>query len=238
MTMNIKNLDQDEVTKFDELATRWWDKDGEFKPLHQINPLRVGFINDRTPLQGKKILDVGCGGGILAEALSELGAEVTGIDASEQTIGVALSHSKKIESNVSYHQNTIEEFIENNPEERFDAITCLEMLEHVPSPEQIIKSCSNILKKGGDIFFSTINRNPKSYLFAIIGAEYVLKLLPRGTHDYQKFIKPSELAKWIRDSRLIQKETIGLSYNPISNNYWLGKDIQVNYMVHATKEED
>tara|TARA_B000000565_G_scaffold208741_1_gene162109 strand:- start:1074 stop:1784 length:711 start_codon:yes stop_codon:yes gene_type:complete len=234
--MNIKNLDHDEVKKFDDLAAKWWDPDGEFKPLHQINPLRVGFINERANLEGIKVLDVGCGGGILAEALSKLGAQVTGIDASEQTIGVAQNHSNAVGSDVSYYQTTIEEFIANKPEEQFDVITCLEMLEHVPSPGEIIKTCSTILKDDGDIFFSTINRNPRSYLFAIVGAEYILNLLPKGTHDYQKFIKPSELAKWIRDARLSQIETIGLSYNPITDNYWLGKDIQVNYMVHAKKE--
>ena len=234
--MNIKNLDHDEVKKFDDLAAKWWDPDGEFKPLHQINPLRVGFINERANLEGIKVLDVGCGGGILAEALSKLGAQVTGIDASEQTIGVAQNHSNAVGSDVSYYQTTIDEFIANKPEEKFDVITCLEMLEHVPSPGEIIKTCSTILKDDGDIFFSTINRNPRSYLFAIVGAEYILNLLPKGTHDYQKFIKPSDLAKWIRDARLSQIETIGLSYNPITDNYWLGKDIQVNYMVHAKKE--
>ena len=238
MNMNIKNLDHEEVNKFDELAAKWWDMEGEFKPLHQINPLRVGFIKDRSILEGKKILDVGCGGGILAEALSELGANVTGIDASENTIGVAKSHSKSINSNVRFIQNTIEEFIASNPDEKFDVITCLEMLEHVPSPGEIIKNCSDILKKDGDIFFSTINRNPRSYLFAVIGAEYILNLLPKGTHDYEKFIKPSELAKWIREAGLNSEETIGLSYNPITDNYWLGKDIQVNYMVHAKKGKD
>ena len=236
--MNIKNLDHDEVNKFDELAAKWWDMEGEFKPLHQINPLRVGFIKDRSILEGKKILDVGCGGGILAEALSGLGASVTGIDASENTIGVAKSHSKSINSSVRFIQNTIEEFIASNPDEKFDVITCLEMLEHVPSPGEIIKNCSDILKKDGDIFFSTINRNPRSYLFAVIGAEYILNLLPKGTHDYEKFIKPSELAKWIREAGLNSEETIGLSYNPITDNYWLGKDIQVNYMVHAKKGKD
>ena len=234
--MNIKNLDHDEVNKFDELAAKWWDKDGEFRPLHQINPLRVNFIEERSSVEGKKVLDVGCGGGILAEALSELGANVTGIDASENTIGVAKSHSSSIGSDVIYIQNTIEEFISSHPNEKFDVITCLEMLEHVPSPNEIIKSCSNLLKDDGNIFFSTINRNPRSYLFAVIGAEYILNLLPKGTHDYEKFIKPSELAKWIREAGLKSKETIGLSYNPITGNYWLGKDIQVNYMVHAKKE--
>ena len=233
--MNIKNLDHDEVNKFDELAAKWWDKDGEFRPLHQINPLRVNFIEERSSVEGKKVLDVGCGGGILAEALNELGANVTGIDASENTIGVAKSHSRSIGSDVIYIQNTIEEFISSHPNEKFDVITCLEMLEHVPSPNEIIKSCSNLLKDDGNIFFSTINRNPRSYLFAVIGAEYILNLLPKGTHDYEKFIKPSELAKWIREAGLNSKETIGLSYNPITGNYWLGKDIQVNYMVHAKK---
>ena len=234
--MNIENLDHDEVNKFDELAAKWWDREGEFKPLHQINPLRVGFIKERSTLEGKKVLDVGCGGGILAQALGELGAEVTGIDASEKTIGVAKSHSELIKSDVKFFQQTIEEFVSSNPEAKFDVITCLEMLEHVPSPGDIINSCSKILNDNGDIFFSTINRNPKSYLFAVIGAEYVLNLLPKGTHEYEKFIKPSELAKWIRDVGLTTQETIGLSYNPLTDNYWLGKDIQVNYMVHAKRE--
>ena len=221
--MNIKNLDHEEVNKFDELAAKWWDMEGEFKPLHQINPLRVGFIKDRSILEGKKILDVGCGGGILAEALSELGANVTGIDASENTIGVAKSHSKSISSNVRFIQNTIEEFIASNPEEKFDVITCLEMLEHVPSPGEIIKNCSDILKKDGDIFFSTINRNPRSYLFAVIGAEYILNLLPKGTHDYEKFIKPYYVNDFlIIRIKVIQKNTtaklITLEVNIESNN--------------------
>ena len=235
--MNTENLDQEEVNKFDELASKWWDEEGDFKPLHQINPLRVNFIEERSFLKGKKILDVGCGGGILAEAMGQLGGEVTGIDASPNTIGIAKAHSKSVNSGVIYIQKTIEEFITTNPDEKFDVITCLEMLEHVPSPLGVIQSCSSLLNDGGDIFFSTINRNPKSYLFAVIGAEYILNLLPKGTHDYEKFIKPSELAGWIRNSGLTTKETIGLSYNPITNNYWLGKDIQVNYMVHAKKEE-
>ena len=236
--MNTENLDHEEVNKFDELAAKWWDMEGEFRPLHQINPLRVGFIKDRCQLNGMKILDVGCGGGILAEALGSLGANVTGIDASENTIGVAKSHSKTVGSDVKFLQNTVEEFRSSNPNERFDIITCLEMLEHVPSPGNIIKICSEMLNDNGDIFFSTINRNPRSYVFAILGAEYILNLLPKGTHDYEKFIKPSELAKWIREAGLATKETIGLSYNPITGNYWLGKDIQVNYMVHAKKDVD
>ena len=233
--MNIKNLDPEEVKKFNYIAEKWWDLDGEFKPLHQINPLRLNFIKERTELKGKRILDIGCGGGILSEALSKAGADVIGIDASTQTIGVAKSHANSVNSKVTYLESTVEDFILNNDKNSFDVITCLEMLEHVPSPSKIIESCSDLLKDNGDIFFSTINRNPKSYLFAVIGAEYILNLLPKGTHEYSKFIKPSELASWIRNSGLNLKETIGLSYNPITDNYWLGKDIQVNYMVHVTK---
>ena len=189
----------------------------------------------QTELKGKRVLDIGCGGGILSEALSKAGADVIGIDASTQTIGVAKSHANSVNSKVTYLESTVEDFILNNDKNSFDVITCLEMLEHVPSPSKIIESCSDLLKDNGDIFFSTINRNPKSYLFAVIGAEYILNLLPKGTHEYSKFIKPSELASWIRNSGLNLKETIGLSYNPITDNYWLGKDIQVNYMVHVTK---
>lgn len=231
--MNIENLDHDEVNKFDEIASKWWDDSGEFKPLHQINPLRVGFIKDRVELKGKKILDVGCGGGILSEALSELGAEVTGIDASENTIGVAKAHSKTVNSKVNYIQTTIEQFTKNNPNEMFDVITCLEMLEHVPSPGAIIETCSDILKDNGDIFFSTINRNPKSFLFAIIGAEYILNLLPKGTHEYSKFITPAELRDWCLEIKLDVTSIIGMSYNPFLQKYKLGDDTSVNYIVEV-----
>jgi len=234
--MNIKNLDPEEVKKFNDIAEKWWDLEGEFKPLHQINPLRLNFIKKRTSLKGKRVLDIGCGGGILTEALSEAGAEVIGIDASPQTIGVAKSHANLVNSKATYLESTVEDFISKNQNDSFDVITCLEMLEHVPAPNKIIESCCALLKDEGDIFLSTINRNPRSYLFAVIGAEYILNLLPKGTHEYSKFIKPSELAGWIRNSGLSLKETIGLSYNPITDHYWLGKDIQVNYMVHATKE--
>jgi 2-polyprenyl-6-hydroxyphenyl methylase/3-demethylubiquinone-9 3-methyltransferase len=234
--MNIKNLDPEEIKKFNDIAEKWWDLEGEFKPLHQINPLRLNFIKERTSLKGKKVLDIGCGGGILTEALSEAGAEVIGIDASPQTIGVAMSHANSVNSKATYLESTVEDFISKNQSDSFDVITCLEMLEHVPAPDKIIESCCALLKDKGDIFLSTINRNPRSYLFAVIGAEYILNLLPKGTHEYSKFIKPSELAGWIRDSGLTLKETTGLSYNPITDHYWLGKDIQVNYMVHASKE--
>ena len=234
--MKIKNLDPEEVKKFNDIAEKWWDLEGEFKPLHQINPLRLNFIKERTSLRGKRVLDIGCGGGILTEALSEAGAEVIGIDASPQTIGVAKSHANSVNSKATYFESTVEDFILNNQSNSFDVITCLEMLEHVPAPDKIIENCCALLKDKGDIFLSTINRNPRSYLFAVIGAEYILNLLPKGTHEYSKFIKPSELTGWIRDSGLTLKETIGLSYNPITDHYWLGKDIQVNYMVHVTKE--
>ena len=230
-----QNIDKEEVEKFDELAKGWWDPQGDFKSLHQINPLRVNFIKKRTTLVGKQVLDIGCGGGLLAEVLSDLGAIVTAIDASEKTINVAKAHAKKVGSNVNYIKASLEEFSKIEPKAKFDVITCLEMLEHVPDPLQILKNCSDLLNQDGDLFLSTINRNPRSYLFAIIGAEYFLNLLPRGTHDYSKFIKPSELSKWLNESNLNTLETVGLSYNPITDNYWLGKDIAVNYLLHASK---
>lgn len=232
----MENIDQEEVNKFDEIAEKWWDLEGEFKPLHQINPLRVGFINERTTLKGAKVLDIGCGGGILSESLSNLGAEVIGLDASEKTIGVARARSNKVGSNITFLQMSLEEYINSENEKEFDVITCLEMLEHVPDPSKVVQGCKSLLKKDGKVFFSTINRNPKSYLFAILGAEYILNLLPKGTHEFDKFIKPSELSRWIRNSGLKQEEIIGLSYNPLTNHYWLGKDIQVNYMVFASNE--
>jgi len=234
--LTMENIDQEEVNKFDEIAEKWWDLEGEFKPLHQINPLRVGFIHDRTDLKGAKVLDIGCGGGILSESLSNLGAEVIGIDASEKTIGVARARSNKVGNNITFLQMTLEDYINSENTQKFDVITCLELLEHVPEPSQLVKGCKSLLKKDGKIFFSTINRNPKSYLFAILGAEYILNLLPRGTHEFGKFIKPSELSRWLRDSGLNQEEIIGLSYNPLTNHYWLGEDIQVNYMVYASNE--
>ncbi|MEC7910241.1 MAG: bifunctional 2-polyprenyl-6-hydroxyphenol methylase/3-demethylubiquinol 3-O-methyltransferase UbiG [Pseudomonadota bacterium] len=230
-----QNIDKEEVEKFDDLAKSWWDPQGDFKSLHQINPLRINFIKERTTLAGKQVLDIGCGGGLLAEVLSDLGAIVTAIDASEKTINVAKAHAKKVGSNVNYIKASLEEFSKIKPKAKFDVITCLEMLEHVPDPLQILKKCSDLLNQDGDLFLSTINRNPRSYLFAIIGAEYLLNLLPKGTHDYSKFIKPSELSKWLNKSNLNTIEVVGLSYNPITDNYWLGKDIAVNYLLHASK---
>ena len=233
--MNTENLDQEEVNKFDELASKWWDEEGEFKPLHQINPLRVNFIEERSLLKGKKILDVGCGGGILAEAMGQLGGEVTGIDASPNTIGVAKAHSKSVNSGVVYKQKTIEEFITTNPDEKFDVITCLEMLEHVPSPLRVIQSCSSLLNDGGDIFFSTINRNPKSYLFAVIGAEYILKWLPIGTHDWEKFIKPEDLKKILNKNNLKLEKLDGMNFNIIKDEWSISSDTSINYIVKSIK---
>jgi 2-polyprenyl-6-hydroxyphenyl methylase/3-demethylubiquinone-9 3-methyltransferase len=235
--MKTKNLDTEEVKKFNDIAEVWWDLNGDFKPLHQINPLRLNYIQERCSLSGLKVLDVGCGGGILSEAMSNLGAEVIGIDASDKTIGVAQAHGLKVNSNVNYIQTTIEALLEEGLHKNFDVITCLEMLEHVPDPSQIVKLCSGLLKDNGHAFFSTINRNPKSYLFAVIGAEYILNLLPKGTHDYSKFIKPSELASWLRSSNLSLQNTTGLSYNPLTDHYWLSSDVQVNYMMHTLKIE-
>ena len=230
-----QNIDLEEIQRFDDLAETWWDEEGDFKALHQINPLRVNFIKERVDLIGKKVLDVGCGGGIFSESLAALGAEVTAIDASEKTINIAKAHAKQVKSTVRYLNTTTEKILSNKLSTKFDVITCLEMLEHVPDPSQTINEFSSLLSPNGDLIVSTINRNPRSYLFAVIGAEYILSLLPKGTHDYSKFIKPSEISRWIRSSNLVLKETIGLSYNPITDTYWLGKDIAVNYMMYIKK---
>lgn len=226
------NVDPSEIAKFEKLAARWWDPEGDFKPLHDINPLRIDFINTRAPLQGKRVLDVGCGGGILAEAMTALGAQVTAIDAGTAPLAVAVLHSKKNQHDIEYISATAEEHAAKNPD-RYDVITCLEMLEHVPDPASVISACAKMIKPDGDLFFSTINRHPKAWLFAVIGAEYVLRLLPRGTHDYLKFIKPSELARALRQSHLNIKELTGMHYNPLTRRYRLSDGLEVNYLAHA-----
>ncbi|MEM8845401.1 MAG: bifunctional 2-polyprenyl-6-hydroxyphenol methylase/3-demethylubiquinol 3-O-methyltransferase UbiG [Pseudomonadota bacterium] len=228
------NFDQEELEKFESLAYRWWDKDSEFKPLHDINPLRLNFIDERVSLTGKRVLDIGCGGGILSESMAQRGAAVKGIDLGKAPLSVARIHSKESNLDVDYEMISAEDIAAREPES-YDVVTCLEMLEHVPQPQSIINACSHLVKRNGDVFFSTINRNPKSYLFAIIGAEYVLNLLPKGTHDYKKLIRPSELESWARHSNLNTQELIGMSYNPITKKYWLGKDVSVNYLMHTQR---
>lgn len=231
--MTQQNVDQDEVNKFASLASRWWDKNSEFKPLHDINPLRLNYIKEKLggSLQGKKILDVGCGGGILAESLANEGANVTGIDMAEAGLEVAKLHLLESGLDIDYQKIPAEELAKTRKDE-FDIVTCLEMLEHVPDPSSIIRACAELVKPGGDVFFSTINRNPKSYLFAIIGAEYILKLLPQGTHDWDKFILPSEMEEWARDAGLSLQAIIGMTYNPFTKKYKLESDVSVNYLTH------
>jgi 2-polyprenyl-6-hydroxyphenyl methylase/3-demethylubiquinone-9 3-methyltransferase len=230
------NVDHSEVNKFEELASRWWDPHSEFKPLHEINPLRLGYIKQFTALEGKQVLDVGCGGGILSESLAAYGAQVTGIDMGEAPLQVARLHLLESGLEVNYERIPVERLAEERPAS-FDLITCMEMLEHVPDPASVVQACAKLVKPGGHLFFSTINRNPKSYLFAIVGAEYLLNLLPKGTHDYAKFIRPSELGAWIRESELESLEIKGLSYNPLTQHYRLGDDVDVNYMIATIKQD-
>ena len=232
----MRNVDQGEIDKFSALAHRWWDPTSEFKPLHAINPLRLGWIQSITNLQGKRILDVGCGGGILAESLSKAGATVTGIDLSSKALKVAELH--QLESGTSVRYLTISaEDLAKEESQSYDVVTCMEMLEHVPDPSSVVQACAKLCKPGGHIFFSTLNRNPKSYLFAIIGAEYILQLLPKGTHQYEKFIKPSELAQFTRAAGLEVIELKGMTYNPITQIYRLGSDTDVNYMMATRKPQ-
>ena len=228
------NADQAELDKFGELAHRWWDPNSEFKPLHDINPLRIDWIDQAISLAGKRILDVGCGGGLLSEGMAVRGANVTGIDLSEKPLGVARLHLLETGQKVDYRKISVEELAEQMPGE-FDAVTCLEMLEHVPNPSSVITACARLVKPGGQVFLSTLNRNPKSYLFAVIGAEYVLQMLPKGTHDYARFIKPSELARWAKMANLEPEELVGMSYNPLTQKYALGKDTSVNYLMRTIR---
>jgi 2-polyprenyl-6-hydroxyphenyl methylase/3-demethylubiquinone-9 3-methyltransferase len=231
MTTAQENVDTGEIAKFDALASRWWDPQGEFRPLHEINPLRLDYIRQRATLTGARALDVGCGGGILAESMALAGAAVTAIDMAEKPLVVARLHQAESGTTVDYLQSTAEDLANDRPGQ-FDVVTCLEMLEHVPSPRTVIASCKELVKPGGDVFFSTINRNPKAFLFAIIGAEYMLRLLPAGTHEYEKFIRPSELETWARETGLQLQGSIGLHYNPLTRDYSLGKNVDVNYMMH------
>ncbi len=232
---NTQNVDPNEIRKFEELASRWWDKNSEFKPLHDINPLRANWIDNLAPVAEKKVLDVGCGGGILAESLAQRGAQVTGIDMGDAPLGVARLHQLESGLSIDYQKSTAEDFAQKH-ENAFDVVTCLEMLEHVPDPSSVVSACAKMVKPGGHVFFSTINRNPKAFLFAIIGAEYVLRLLPRGTHEYAKFIRPSELANWSRESNLQVNQMTGLLFNPLTKQYRLSdSDMDVNYMISTQK---
>ena len=232
--MNQPNVDSGEIAKFNALAERWWDPNSEFRPLHDINPLRLNYIDERLGLPGKKVIDIGCGGGLLSEGMARRGATVTGIDLGEAPLAVARLHADKSGVEVEYLQVLAEEIAEQRAGE-YDAVTCLEMLEHVPDPASVIRACATLVKPGGQVFFSTINRNPKAFLFAIVGAEYVLRLLPRGTHEYAKLIRPSELAGWSRDAGLDVRDTTGMTYNPVTQVYKLNRDVSVNYLMHAVR---
>lgn len=232
----MENVDELEIRKFEALAARWWDPDSEFKPLHAINPLRMNYISQQLNLAGKTVVDIGCGGGILAEAMAHHGARVTAIDLAEASLAVAKLHQLESKLDIDYRRVSAEQLAADEPQ-RYDVVTCLEMLEHVPSPASVVQACHDLVKPGGAIFFSTINRNPKSYLFAILGAEYLLNLLPRGTHDYARFIKPSELAAWCRDSELQLQHQIGMSYNPLTKKYFMQANLDVNYLAYYIRPE-
>lgn len=230
-----ENVDAAEINKFAALAHKWWDPDSEFKPLHRINPLRLNWIQSLTPLKGLRVLDVGCGGGILSESMARAGANVTGIDMGEKAIQVAKLHLLESGETVEYEQVSVESFAIKYAGE-FDVVTCMEMLEHVPNPASIINACATLVKPSGSVYFSTISRNPKAYLFAVLGAEYILNLLPKGTHDYAKFIKPSELSRMARDGDLVSAEMKGLGYKPVLDHYYLTDDTSVNYMMRTVKQ--
>ncbi|MEQ8264243.1 bifunctional 2-polyprenyl-6-hydroxyphenol methylase/3-demethylubiquinol 3-O-methyltransferase UbiG [Pseudohaliea sp.] len=229
------NVDRQEIAKFEALASRWWDMDGDFRPLHEINPLRANFIDGLSPVADRDLVDVGCGGGILAEAMAQRGARVTGIDMGEAPLSVARLHQLESGLDIDYRQATAEELAEERPG-AYDIVCCLEMLEHVPDPGAVVGACAALARPGASLYFSTINRNPKAFLFAIVGAEHILRLLPAGTHEYDKFIKPSELAGWVRDAGLVLREMTGLTYNPLTKRYRLDeKDVSVNYLLRAEK---
>ena len=237
MTDHTLNIDPQEVAKFDALASRWWDPNSEFKPLHDINPLRLGYIDAQCGgISGKQILDVGCGGGILAESLALRGATVTGIDMAPAPLEVARLHLLESGARVDYRQIPAEALASEQPGQ-WDIVTCMELLEHVPEPAALIEACAELVTPGGQVFLSTINRNPKAYLQAIVGAEYLLQMLPRGTHDYARFIRPAEMGRWLRQAGLELLDMTGLSYNPLTRRYSLGRDLDVNYMLHARRPD-
>ena len=229
-----QNIDQNEVNKFADIAEKWWDPTGDFKPLHVINPLRANYINNKSPVDGLKVLDVGCGGGLLAEALNSKGAEVTAIDVTEANIEVAKLHAQKMQVKIDYRLVTAEELAQKESQS-FDVVSCLEVIEHVPDPSQLIKACSDLLKPDGQMFLSTLNRNPRSFITAIVGAEYIFNILPKGTHEWAKFIKPSELEGFMRDAGIKLIESKGMFYNPIFHTANLNNDLGVNYMMHGSK---
>ncbi len=237
MTVAQHNVDDAEISRFEALASRWWDPAGDFRPLHQINPLRLDYIRQRAALKDSRVLDIGCGGGILAESMAVNGARVTGIDMAERTLAVARLHQAESGTNVDYQKSTAESFASEHAND-FDVVTCLEMLEHVPEPMKVVASCAELVRPWGDVFFSTINRNPKAFLFAIVGAEYLLRLLPAGTHEYEKFIRPSELEAWARHAGLELEGSIGLHYNPLTREYSLGDNLDVNYLMHFRRPDN
>ncbi|WP_019209361.1 bifunctional 2-polyprenyl-6-hydroxyphenol methylase/3-demethylubiquinol 3-O-methyltransferase UbiG [Yersinia massiliensis] len=230
------NVDEQEIAKFEAVASRWWDLEGEFKPLHRINPLRLDYILQRSGgIFGKNVLDVGCGGGILAESMAHEGANVTGLDMGYEPLQVARLHALETGTKLDYVQETVEQHAQKHPQ-HYDVVTCMEMLEHVPDPASVIRACAQLVKPGGHVFFSTINRNTKSWLMAVVGAEYVLKMVPKGTHDSKKFIRPSELIGWVDKTSLLERHIIGLHYNPLTDHFKLGRNVDVNYMVHTQRD--
>lgn len=226
------NVDEREIAQFEALAYRWWDPEGEMRPLHLINPLRLQYISERCKLKGNRVLDVGCGAGLLSEAMAAEGARVTGIDLAEASLGVARLHLLESELEVDYRKISIEELAEERPGS-FDVVTCMEMLEHVPDPESVVRACKALVRPGGTVFFSTLNRNPKAYLLAVLGAEYIMRMLPAGTHDYKKFIRPSELGAWCRQAGLNISGMAGLHYHPLRQSFYLGDNVDVNYLMHC-----